>query len=268
MFARMRFFHWGICALIALTVSGPGVLVKPVQAQETEKFEFRGVEVTRHIQDYIVLADVNVRDKPKTKSKKVGKLKKLQRIQAVGKAEGAWVAIRLDETDIGFVYEPVLIGVLDGALTGPIDGAVTKDGHPNCTYTILYQGKSDAEGQVFQIADYEIEWRCEEKGKVNEFGTPMFMTEGPYKKSKNPVYQITVDIVDAEGTLDEVVSTTVFYDFKAGTISFDGVSVKRFAGKPEVLTVFARDLPSALRASVEMSYETWAAPLWKVLMRL
>ncbi len=121
--------------------------------------------------------------------------------------------------------------------------------------------------QLFEIADYEVQWRCQHEGKTGEFVTPMFMTEGPYKKSKNPVYQITVDIVDPDGDLDEVVSSTVFYDHDDGTISFDGMSVKRFAGKPDVLEVFARSLPAALRAGVEMSYQAWTRSLWNFLLK-
>jgi len=251
---------------IVIAIMSVGAMGAPICAQETGTFEFMGVEVKHHTQDYIVTTDANVRAKPLTKSKKVGKLKKRQRVKVIGKAPGAWVAIRLDGKDLGFVYEPILIGVLDGTLEEPLVGTVKKTGHPDCQYTITYQGKSEAEGQLFEIADYEVHWRCQRDGTVGEFSTPMFMTEGPYKKSKKPSYQVTVDIVDPEGDLDEVISTTVFYDRNNSTISFDGVSEKRFAGKPDVLEVFVRSLPSALRAGVEMSYQAWSEPLWKVLL--
>jgi len=264
MTSKLPIFRWFQTVVIAIVLVG--AVEAPARAQEADKFEFMGVKVKHHVQDYIVTTDVNIRAKPKTSSKKVGKLKKRQRVNVIGKAPGAWVAIRIDGKDIGFVYEPILIGVLDGTLAEPLIGNVTKTGHPDCRYTITYQGKSEAEGQLFEIADYEVHWRCRLDGTVGEFTTPMFMTEGPYKKSKKPSYQITVDIVDPEGDLDEVISTTVFYDRNNGTISFDGVSEKRFAGKPDVLEVFARSLPLALRAGVEMSYEAWPAPLWNILL--
>ena len=261
---KLPIVRWFQAILIA--VVSIGAIAAPLCAQETDKFEFMGVEVQQHVQDYIVTTDVNIRAKPKTNSKKVGKLKKRQRVNVIGKAPGAWVAVRLDGKDMGFVYEPILMGVLDGTLEEPLVGTVKKAGHPDCQYTITYQGKSEAEGQLFEIADYEVHWRCQRGSTVGEFMTPMFMTEGPYKKSKKPTYQVTVDIVDPEGDLDEVISTTVFYDRNNGTISFDGVSEKRLAGKPDVLEVFARSLPSALRTGVEMSYQAWSEPLWKILL--
>jgi len=235
-------------------------------AQAGGTFEFMGVEVRHHVQDYIAATDVNIRSKPQIKSKKIGKLKKHRKIHVVGKALDDWVAVREDGQDIGFVYAPVLIAVLDGVLKQPLDGVLAKAGRPECQYTITYQGKSEAEGQVFEIADYEVRWRCRYKNNTGEFVTPMFMTEGPYKKSKKPTYQITVDIVESDGDLDEVVSTTVFYDRNKGTISFDEVSEKRFNGKPDTLEMVADSLPSALRAGVAMSYQAWPDPLWEALL--
>jgi hypothetical protein len=239
-----------------------------VNSQPLYAFEFMGVEVKRHVQDYIVTTDVNIRSKPKTASKRVGKLKKLERVRAVGHAKGAWVAIRKNDEDLGFVYKPTLIAVIDGALNDSIQGAVSKDGSPDCQYVISYQGKSEAEGQMFEIADYDVRWRCKVGGQETEFFTPMFMTEGSYKKSKSPIYQITVDIVDPEGDLEEVVSTTVFYDREKALIRYDGISVKRFESRPKVSEVAAKSLPGAIKMSVEMAYQAWSEPLWKVILKL
>jgi len=214
-----------------------------------------------------VTRDVNIRAKPLTKGRRLGQLKKSQRIQTVGKAPGAWVAVRDGDTDVGFVYAPILVAVINGELDAPVTGKARKSGHPECDYSIYFAGKSEAEGQYFKIADYEVHWKCQNSEGPREFMTPMFMTEGPYKSGKKTIHQITIDIVDTYGNLDEVVSTTTFYDPDKTTLSFDGISVKRFSSKPDVLEVFVETIPKALEGTVNMTYEAWTKPIWKVLMK-
>ncbi len=250
------------CAVLAAS------LMAALYPNLASAFDFWGVDVDVHDQDYIVTTDVNIRAKPKTKSKKLGQFKKFERVHAVGQAPGSWVAVQKGDLKIGFVYQPALIAVLNGELDKPIVGDVKKKNAPACHYTIIYQGKSIAEGQLFDIADYDVRWRCRKDDIVTEFVTPMFMTEGPFKKSKSPTFQITVDIVDPESDLDEVVSTTVFYDRDNNMVKFDGISIARFAGKPAVTEIAANSLHRALKAGVEMSFQAWPSALWKVLLKL
>jgi len=255
------FMRWAVfCAV----VSG---LASVSVARAAETFQFLGVAVTPHVQDYIATNDVNIRAKPLRKSKKLGQLKKSQRVTSVGRTDDKWIALRADGKDIGFVVETYLFGVLDGTLEKPLAGVLQKVGHPDCRYSIVFQGKSAAEGQLFEIADYEVAWRCQNGDASADFTTPMFMTEGPYKRSKKPSYQITVDIVDVIGDLDEVISTTVFYDHIGKKVTFDSVSEKRFEGIPDITESEASSLPAALKACVEMTYHAWTKPLWAVLLK-
>jgi len=259
----------GLSVLVVLT-GAPAVYAehskKPASALP-DKFKFMGTEVTRHLRTYVVTKAVNIRAKPMIKSKRIGKLKKHQRIQTVGKAPGTWVAVRDGETDVGFVYAPMLVSVINGELDAPVSGKVSKSGHPACDYSIRFVGKSEAEGQFFKIADYDVHWKCDSSDGPREFMTPMFMTEGPYRSGKKMIHQVTIDIVDAGGNFDEVVSTTTFYNLDNHTLSFDGISVKRFSSKPDVLEVFAQTVPKALEGAVNMTYEAWTKPVWKILMK-
>ena len=42
----------------------------------------------------------------------------------------------------------------------------------------------------------------------------MFMTEAPYQASKKGIYQITIDHLELEDNLEEVISTTVYFERK------------------------------------------------------
>ena len=116
---------------------------------------------------YLVKTAVNIRSKPLTGSKRVGTLKKLERIDGVGKAKGPWIAVRKNGKDLGFVYEKTLIIILDGTLKKYISGTLKKSGMPLCKYIISFAGRTPAEGQIFGMTDYEIDWECQRKFSKN-----------------------------------------------------------------------------------------------------
>jgi uncharacterized protein YgiM (DUF1202 family) len=63
---------------------------------------------------YLVLRDVNVREKPMNKSAVVGRLKKNKRIDSVGKVKGTrWIAVKRDGKNIGFVYGKALVPIIE-----------------------------------------------------------------------------------------------------------------------------------------------------------
>jgi len=256
---------WKIClfGLVILIVAEHATVL----AGEAGRGTFMGVSIESLKQDYIVARSVNIRNRPSTAGDVTGSLNEGDRVSSVGRASDSWIAVRHNGKDIGFVFEANLIRILDGTLTHRIVGKVSMAEHPDCQYIIRYQGKSEAQGQPFDIADYDVDWKCQSANGPVEFSTPMFMTEGPYRKLKQPSHQITVDIVDPDGIIDEVVSTTVFYDQERRTVSFDGVSQAAFSGKPDVLEVLVPDLPTALQTAVEMSYQAWSAALWKILLK-
>jgi len=235
---------------------------------ETAPKTFLGTKIKPKPGIYVVTKDVNVRAKPETKSKRVGRFRKGERITTVGKATGAWVAVQKDGKDYGFVYEPILLEIIDGTLGKPQSGSLKEKGRPDCGYSIQYEGKSEAEGQLFKVADYAVDWDCKWKGKVLQFVTPMFMTEGASTIAKKQVHQITVDIISFEASMEEVVSTTVLYERTKSRVVFDGVSEDRFARKAKFDEFKADKLTDALDAAVWLTYRAWNDAVWNELAKV
>ncbi len=247
------------------------VLPPNASAQKTEIFPskvlFMGAQIKPIDGMYVITKDVNVRKKPKTGSKRVGSLKKGQRITTVGKAKGGWVAYQDKGKDIGFVYDTVLYPVIQSALKDSLKGSVSGEKRPKCSYIATFVGKSNAEGQVFQIGDYEIDWDCKYKGKSESFSTLMFLTEGPYDSSKSSVYQITIDVFDVAVNMEEVLSTNFLYDRKKNKLLYDGVSQKRLANDPVEKVVSVTDVPDALHTAIRLAHEAWNRFFWIELFK-
>jgi hypothetical protein len=249
-----------LCAFVVIVLS-------PIaSAQKTDtsppKVSFMGVQIKPLDGIYIVRKDVNVRKKPKTGSKKIGSLKKGERITTVGKAKGGWVAYQNQGKNMGFVYDSVLYPVINSELKNKIKGTLAGENRPMCSYTITFVGKSDAEGQVFQIGDYEIDWKCRYNDKSVSFLSLMFLTEGPYDTSKSSIHQITIDVFDVAVNMEEVLSTNFLYDRIKKKLIYDGVSQKRLANDPTEKVVSVTGVTEALRSAVQLAHEAWNDSLW------
>lgn len=242
-------------------------------AAEKKTLTFRGVKVKPIAGIYIVLRDVSIRAKPKTKSKKLGSFKAGRRIHVVGQAKGAWVAVREKGKDVGFVYDQVLLPLIDGTLDKDLKGRASvkgkvggKDG-PDCLYRIRFEGKSAVEGQVFEIADYDVLWDCDWGTRKVKFRTPMFITEAPFQMGQKRIYQINIDILDLEGGYEEIFSTIFLYDQDKGLVSFDGVSIEKYGQVPKPKEAPAETVVEALMASVKMGLTAWNKAAWKDLIK-
>lgn len=236
-------------------------------AAEGDPMTFLGNQVKSHEADYVVLKDVNVRARPETKSKKVGSFKKGRRIKVVAKAKGAWVAVRKDGKDLGFVYEPILLPLIDGTLTEDISGRVAAEKGPKCDYRIHFDGKSPVEGQLFEIADYDVIWDCQVGKRKVSFLTPMFITEAPYQLSQKRIYQISIDVLDLYGGYDDIFSTVVLYNQGKDRVVFDGVSIEKYGKIPGVTKKAAASVPEALSGAVEIAFSAWNKRAWKDLIK-
>ena len=239
----------------------------PVLAAET--LEFLGVKVEPYKGTYIVLKDVSIRALPKTKSKRKGSYKAGRRIQVVGFAPGAWVAVREKGRDVGFVYENVLLPLIDGTLARDLIGKASAKGKPatECRYIISFEGKSAVEGQVFEIADYDIVWDCNREKRKIKFRTPMFITEAPYPLSQKRVFQITVDVVDLDGGYDEIFSTFILFNMEKGLVLYDGVSNEKYGRVPATKKFPAKTVSQALKGAAQIALQVWNKAAWKDLIR-
>ena len=254
-------------AALVFLVLAAGSAVSPVRAAEKKTMTFLGVEVRPHEGEYVVLKDVNIRAKPKTKSKKVGSLKAGRRVRVVAKAPGAWMAVREGTKDLGFVYSPMLMPLIDGALAEELTGKASVKGGADCDYRIRFEGKSQVEGQVFEIADYDVMWDCTVAKRRVRFLTPMFITEAPYRLGSKRIYQINVDVLDLYSGYEDILSTIVLYDVDKDRITFDGVSIKKYGRTPKEKTLKAANVPEALTGAVKMALSVWNKSAWKDLIK-
>ena len=247
-----------------LTATAP-TLAQSVKTQ-TKTISFLKTQVYPIDGTYLVLQDANVRIRPAIKGQRVGRRSRGERVRVVGRAKGPWLAIRSDDgKDIGFIYRSTLMPVIDGALETTIEGRLPVSTARQCHYELRFEGKTPAEGQAFEFADYGIKWACNISGQQITFYTPMFLTEGPYRGTSKRDHQITIDIIDLSDNLEDVLSTHTLWDRDKAVVRFDSITVKKFAGKPKVLKTDAGTLSEALQAAVHIAASTWNDALWTAI---
>jgi len=225
--------------------------------------DFLGYPIDVSPGNYVVTKDVNVRAAPKTGSKRLGGLKVGDKVVARGRHQG-WVAIEQDGKPFGFAYFKYLVPYIDGALGEPINGRASVRGG-QCDYEIAFDGKSRPDGSEFEFADYTATVGCEINGKELAFELFAFMTEGPYARGKDGIYQIGVDLLAIAEDFDHVLSTIMLYDHGKGELAFDQITMEEFAGRPATSVVLAGTVPEALDAAVTMTLTTWNDAVWEKL---
>lgn len=235
---------------------------------EIEQIDFLGTMITPHIGSYLVRRDVNVRGAPKTSAKKVGKLKRGERIEVVGIAKGPWVAIQREGSQFGFTHGKFVLPLIDGTLKGSLVGLLTTETNWACDFRISFVGKTLIVDDKFSISDYEVQWFCLRDGQKISFLTPMFMTEVPYTLSFAPVYQITIDVLGFEDTVDGIFSTTVFFERDKDRVGFDSVTDDTYGRKPEIAEYSAPSIEAALIDAAKISFQSWTEKFWKEIQKL
>lgn len=115
----------------------------PQQGRAAER-KFLGYDVEPLAGTYEITTDANVRAGPMTEAKRVTGLSQGTRVEVVGKAKGAWIAIRWDGQDLGFVYEPLLKAVDLPPLERDAQGRIIDDeGNPISPASGFYVAASD-----------------------------------------------------------------------------------------------------------------------------
>jgi len=245
------------------------VFVVAATAAQAEDRKFLGIDVTGIDGTYLVTKGANVRAGPKTKAKKLGTIKAGKKLKVVGRAKGGagWMAIEKDGKDYGFVYAPVLLPMIDGTLTASISGTVQIEIHAPCGYTFEFRGKNTVDDEDYTFSDYEIVYRCNDKGKPFRVLAPMFMTEVPYKLTHKPVFQISIDLMEVENGYDEIFSTTFHYLPEEKKVVYVGVSIKKEGRTPKVKERTVNSIAEALSAAVEIAPDAWRADVWQQLAK-
>ena len=255
---RQRQASGWACALVAGCFLGAA----PAEAET-----FKGTEIKGASGIYLVTKDVIVRDKPANQGGRAGSLKEGERIEVFGRTTGNWLAVKKGDKRLGFVYAPVLMPLIDGAIDKDVTGKAAIGRGAHCMFTIHFEGRSEIEGELLQTADYDVAYRCENEGKKFTFNGPMFITEAPYQASSKPVYQVSVDLLDIAEDPDHVFSTVVFYDRDAGEVKLDSVSPPEFAGKATLTRKPAATVAQALAGAVEIALAAWGDRVWDTLTK-
>jgi len=232
---------------------------------EAEDLNFLGISVFAQKGTFIVTKKANVRSGPMTESKKLGELEVGEVVHVVGRAKNGagWMAVQKDGTEYGFVYEPILLPKIDGTLEESVSGILQIKDDSKCKYIFNFHDKNVVEGEKYVFSDYEITYLCSVKGKPFRLLAAMFMSEVPFRLTREPVFQISIDLMEVEKGYDEIFSTSFEYRLVDKKVVFVGISLKDMAGIPEEKERRANSIVEALRAAVEMAPGTWGEEAWK-----
>lgn len=215
---------------------------------------------------YVILRDINIRTRPETKSKRLGRFKKGALIQSIGRAKGTgWIRVRTVEGKAGFVYSKMAAPLIDGALKSKIEGRLTGPGATACSYTIEFEGKSQIEKELQRTADYAVPFECNLSGQPVKFTATMFLTELPYKETGPALYQINVDLRNMPLEGEDVLTVIMLYNPKKSEVRFDTVNDSAFAGTTKIVPKNAAGLGAALQAAVEIAHAAWGKAAWEQL---
>jgi uncharacterized protein YgiM (DUF1202 family) len=218
---------------------------------------------------YLVSRDIRVRAKPRTKSSEINRLSKGERVEAVGRPkDSAWLAVSKGGKNLGYVYSPALLPLINGSLDAEIKGKASFGGNLNCDYAVRFEGKNQAEGGDFDISDYEIAYTCKRRGKEISFTALMFITEAPYQVTDKGVYQISIDVLEIEDGYDDIFSTILMYQRSSDLVVFDSVSMKNYMRPPSEKEMPAMSVSEALAAAVEMAPGAWNEKFWQAIAKV
>ncbi|MBT6095908.1 MAG: SH3 domain-containing protein [Rhodospirillaceae bacterium] len=256
--------HFRVMILAAMMPATMAALVLACSTAPLRAQQVLGVDVEPHAGTYLVLKDANVRARPETRSKRVGRLKAGEQVEAMGRVKGPWIAVRVGDKPLGFVYGPIMMPLVDGTLSGPLKGT-TANG--TCQYTLEFLGKTGGDKQRFEFADYGVEWSCTREEAKLAFHTPLFLTEGPHQGTQKPVHQITVDLLDLEGGLEEVFSVHFLWDRDKNQVRYDSATIKKFAHAASPKPAEAKNLAAALKAALHLVPMVWTPSVWNALAK-
>lgn len=242
---------------------------RPVSTSEREPVMVMDHEVTPMIGLFEVTKDVNVRAGPGTNFKRLAGLKAGERVRAIGQPkDDTWMAVSQGGETLGFIYTPVLVPVVDGALSEQFFGSYMSEDQQNgvaCDYRFRFEGKVEVEGGSFETADYEVRFRCASQQGAKIFYAHMFLTEAPIK-SKTGQHLIGLDVRSIGDGMEEYLTTRYLYHPKSGDMSFEGHSLPRFANPPKVQEFKTTSIKDALTQALEASVISWTDDAWEKLL--
>ena len=225
---------------------------------------FKDMELNPVFGKFLVMKAINVRATPETGGAKLGTLTKGQTVHAVGRApKTQWLAVRKDGTDLGFVYAPMLVRVIDGKIERPIVGFIEDKTRFSCRFEIRFEEKSDVEGTNLITSDYWTSLDCMRPDGHLTRELFMFLTETPYHPNHPGVFQISVEMNDVGEDYDEALAAVTLFNFDEGTVEMSGISPKSYMRKEKETSRKARDVETALSAALELTLHSWSDKAWE-----
>ncbi|CCQ72504.1 SH3 domain-containing protein [Magnetospira sp. QH-2] len=235
-------------------------------AQDPAPVVFMEQEITHRDGMFVISQTGNLRAAPNLKGKKLGKMTKGDRVSSPGHVKqknGTWYAIRQNGKDLGFVFETLVLPVIDGSLASPLTGDLAAGGGA-CFYEVHYQGRTEVEGAPIQTADYDLILHCSRGDKRIRTQGFMFLTESPYNLSRDPLFQISVDILDIHSD-EEPPSVATIWNRRDDKVIFESIGPEVFAREPDLKAIPAEDLTRALVAAIELATSAWNEKVWSLL---
>ncbi len=232
-----------------------------------------GVTLLPTLPRYFVLRDAFVRVAPDNNAERIGSVAKGLRIAVLGKAlvgkskEAHWLALKLRDGRIGFVFATAVVPAIDGSLRVPLEGKLAAPNRPDCRYTAVFEGKSQVSDDVQQTADYDVAFTCSFRGAPISFGAGMFITELPFQERRD-VFQINIDLWDMRVNDEDVLSVTALYDPMAKRVAFESVNDETLGDGKTVTPRPADDVPGALAAALAIAHAVWQERAWERLASL
>jgi hypothetical protein len=229
-----------------------------------------GFTVTPTLPRYLVLRDAFVRELPDNAAERIGGVAKGQRIAVQGKVivpktkDTHWLAIRMRDGRIGYVFGTQLLPVIDGTLRTPLTGSLAAPQRPDCRYSVTFTGKSQVADDPQLTADYDVEFDCMWKGAALGFSAGMFITELPFQDRRD-VFQINIDLWDMRVNDEEVLSVTALYDPLAKRVAFESVNDDTLGDGKGIEPRTAEDVPGALGAALAIAHRVWRERAWEIL---
>ena len=106
-----------------ILIISPLISLVDVHAKGDEKKSFFNGMVVGAYSHFLALRELNIRSKPMTKSKRLGRINKGERVEVLGRVgRTQWFIIKHDGKAKGFVYRKLLAPILDGSISKSLTG--------------------------------------------------------------------------------------------------------------------------------------------------
>ena len=249
-----------------ILIISPLISLVDVHAKGNEKKSFFNGMVVGAYGHFLALRELNIRSKPMTKSKRLGRIKKGERVEVLGRVgRTQWFIIKQDGKAKGFVYRKLLAPILDGSISESLTGKLGYGTFPLCTYILKFKKKESINNSLQVISNYLVNFSCQDGKKIFSFEVDMFLTELAYRYKKNYIFQVNLDIPNVLDKTGERISITNLYHIKEGVLEPLSHSNPIISSKNQKISKY-NSVEKVLRSAIVNSYMKWGHDTWKKII--